>query len=116
LKVALLDQSRIAGLGNIHAAEALYRSKLHPARRPATLVAAEWSRLAKAIRESIEFAIRREKSDEIEYVEEPGTDNPFLVYGREGESCKRCGSRFKSFILAGRTTFFCPGCQRRRAR
>lgn len=116
LKVALMDQTRIAGLGNIHAAEALYRAKLHPARPPRGLKSTEWNRLARAIRETIDFAIRRQTAEEIEYVEEPGSENPFLVYGRKSEACKRCRTRIKSFIQAGRTTFFCPNCQPRRAR
>jgi formamidopyrimidine-DNA glycosylase len=116
LKVALMDQSRVAGLGNIHAAEALYRAKIHPARKPKTLKDAEWKRLAKGIRDAIGFALRREESEEIQYVEEPGSDNPFLVYGRKGEKCRRCGTRITSFAQGGRTTFCCPKCQPRSGR
>jgi formamidopyrimidine-DNA glycosylase len=111
LKVALMDQSRIAGLGNIHAAEALYRAKLHPARKPASLTGPEWSRLAKAIHQSLAYALEVEKGEEIEYVEEGG-ENPFLVYGRAKERCKRCGGTFKSMVQGGRTTHFCPSCQK----
>jgi formamidopyrimidine-DNA glycosylase len=113
LKVALMDQARIAGLGNIHAAEALYRAKLHPARKPKTLTGAEWKRLAKAIQDTVRFALEREKSEEIQYVEEPGSDNPFLVYGRAGEKCRRCRTPIESFAQGGRTTYFCPHCQPR---
>ena len=117
IKVALLDQHRIAGLGNIHAAEALFRAGIHPARKPSSLQAAEWSRLAKAIHQAIEFALDQEDSDEIEYLEESGSENPFYVYGRGGEPCKRCGTPIESFVLGGRTTYFCPRDQpRRRAR
>ncbi len=114
IKVALMDQSRVAGLGNIHASEALYRAGIHPARRPSSLSAGEWKKLAQAIHATIRFAIAREKSEEIEYVEEPGTDNPFLIYARGGERCRKCKSAVKSMVQAGRTTYYCPGCQPRR--
>jgi formamidopyrimidine-DNA glycosylase len=112
LKVALMDQERIAGLGNIHAAEALFRSRLHPSRTPPTLSPKEWSALAKAIRDTIEFALKNEgDGDEIEYVEEPGAKNPFYIYGRAGTACRRCKTEVESFTQGGRTTHFCPSCQ-----
>lgn len=111
LKVALMDQGRIAGLGNIHAAEALYRARIDPRRKPATLSAEEWRALARGIRATIRLALEDADEEEIEYVEEGG-DNPFLVYGRAGERCRRCGATFASFPQGGRTTHFCPGCQR----
>lgn len=111
LKVALMDQERVAGLGNIHAAEALFRAKLHPARAPASLTPEEWSRLARAIHDGITFALQVEAGDEIEYVEEPGAKNPFLVYGREGEPCPECQTPIECFDQGGRTTYFCPSCQ-----
>jgi len=111
LKVALMDQERIAGLGNIHAAEALFRAKLHPARKPASLTDDEWRRLAKAIVDGIAFALGLEEGDEIEYVEEPGAKNPFLVYGHEGEPCPVCQTPITAFPQGGRTTFACPRCQ-----
>ena len=115
LKVALMDQSRIAGLGNIHAAEALFRAGLHPQRKPASLSPKEWARLCKAIHDTIAFGLEEAgDADDIEYIEEPATKNPFLVYGREGSACKRCGSRVKAVTQAGRTTHFCPTCQPRK--
>ena len=110
LKVALMDQSRVAGLGNIHAAEALFRAGIHPSRKPGTLAPEEWRRLARSILQSIQFALDHEDDEEIEYVEEGG-ENPFLVYGRSGKPCVRCGTAVKSFTQGGRTTHFCPGCQ-----
>ncbi len=110
LKVALMDQSRIAGLGNIHAAEALFRAGIHPARKPGTLTPEEWRKLARTIQQTIQFALDNEEGEEIEYVEEGG-DNPFLIYGRAGEACTRCGTTVKSFTQGGRTTHFCPRCQ-----
>ncbi len=111
LKVALLDQTRIAGLGNIHAAEALFRAKLHPKRKPASLTDAEWRALSRGIRSAIAFALKQEEGDDIVYVEEPGATNPFRIYGRAGEPCLVCGTTVKSFTQGGRTTHACPQCQ-----
>ncbi len=111
LKVALMDQERIAGLGNIHAAEALFRARIHPSRKPATLTDDEWKRLASAIIDGITFALEVEDGEEIEYVEEPGAENPFLVYGHEGEPCPKCKTPIEAFTQGGRTTFVCPSCQ-----
>lgn len=114
LKVALTDQSRIAGLGNIHAAEALFRAGLHPARKPASLDDSGWKKLSSGIRATIRYALDHENGDEIVYVEEPGSENPFLIYGRAGEKCRRCKTTVQSFTQAGRTTHFCPKCQPKR--
>ena len=116
IKVALMDQERVAGLGNIHAAEALFRAKIHPARVPKTLKDAEWQLLVDSIQAALDFGLSEQGADheEIEYVEEPGANNPFLIYGRAGEPCKVCGTMVKSFHQAGRTTFFCPHCQPKR--
>lgn len=111
LKVALMDQSLLAGLGNLHVAEALFRARLHPARAPASLSPAEWRRLAAAIAQALAFAIANQGGDELQYVEEPGAENPFFVYGRAGERCRVCAAEVKSFPQGGRTTFYCPNCQ-----
>lgn len=115
IKVALMDQSRIAGLGNLHAAEALFRAGIHPARKPGSLSPGEWKRLAAAIHQAIDFALSQQQQEEPEYVEELGVArNPFLVYGRAGEPCRKCGAKVKSFTQAGRTTHYCPRCQPKR--
>lgn len=112
LKVALMDQTRLAGLGNIHAAEALFRAGLHPGRKAKTLSDNEWKALAKAIHRSLAFGLSEQgDEDEIQYVEEPGTENPFLIYGRAGTPCRKCKTKVKSYTQAGRTTHFCPKCQ-----
>ncbi len=115
LKVALMDQTRLAGLGNIHAAEALFRAGLHPGRKVKSLSDGEWKSLAKAIHKSLEFGLSEQDSDEIQYVEEPGSENPFLIYGRAGTPCRKCKTTVKSYTQGGRTTHFCPTCQSRRA-
>ena len=117
VKKALMDQRRLAGLGNIHAAEALWRAKIHPGRPTRTLELPEWNRLAAAIRRGLAYALAAEDSEEIAYVEEPGTENPFRVYARAGERCPRCGTRIRLLRQGGRRTDFCPHCQpARRAR
>ncbi len=112
LKVALMDQGRITGLGNIHAAEALFRAKLHPGRLPGSLSDAEWEALKVGIDASLAFALELQQGhDDIEYVEEPNAKNPFLIYGHEGEPCRVCTSTVARFDQGGRSTFFCPACQ-----
>jgi formamidopyrimidine-DNA glycosylase len=112
LKVALMDQGRVTGLGNIHAAEALYRAGLHPSRQPSSLTPAEWARLADAIHASIAFGLEEQEGDEPAYLED-GAENRFLVYGRAGTPCSRCGAPVESFTQGGRTTHCCPQCQPR---
>ena len=116
IKVALMDQRRLAGLGNIHAAEALWRARLHPGRPTRSLALPEWSRLATAIRRGLTFALAAEDGEEIAYVEEPGTENPFKVYARAGEPCPRCGTSIRLLRQAGRRTDLCPRCQPARRR
>ena len=116
IKIALLDQRRLAGLGNIHAAEALWRAKIHPGRPSRSLELPEWNRLATAIRRGLAFALAAEDSEEIAYVEEPGTENPFKVYARAEEPCPRCGTPIRLLRQGGRRTDFCPRCQQVRRR
>ncbi len=112
LKVALMDQTRVSGLGNIHAAEALFRARLHPGRFAASLSEDEWQRLHDGIEAALTFALElQEGHDDIQYVEEPNSANPFLIYGREGEPCGVCGTTVRQFVQGGRSTFFCPSCQ-----
>jgi len=112
VKTALLDQARIAGLGNIHAAEALWRAGIAPATPCATLDALGWRSLAAAIREQLAEAVEAiPPGEDFVYVTEGG-DNPFAVYGREGEPCPRCAEAITRVVQGGRSTFWCPGCQR----
>jgi len=114
VKVVLLDQAVLSGLGNIHAAEALFRAGIDPRRRADRLAPADLGRLAAAIRESLAFALAKltPVQGDVAYLEEPGTANPFLVYGKAGEKCPRCGAKVRSIVQGGRSTHFCPGCQR----
>jgi formamidopyrimidine-DNA glycosylase len=116
IKETLLDQTLLAGVGNIQAAEALWRARIHPARASSSLTAAEARALAGAIAGSIADTLARQDSPEITYVEEAGADNPFSVYGKQGEPCPRCRTTLVRILQGGRSTVFCPRCQSRRAR
>lgn len=114
LKVALMDQAVVAGLGNIQVAEALFRARLSPTLVPAKVTPAEWRRLAAAIQQSLRQALREElpgPGRDLAYVEEPGASNPFRVYGHAGQPCSRCGTPIRRQVQAQRSTFFCPKCQ-----
>jgi formamidopyrimidine-DNA glycosylase len=119
IKVALLDQRLLAGLGNIQASEALFRARIDPRRPARSLSRAEVRRLAAAVRASIAFTLEtfaRAAADggdaDVAYVEEDAP-NPFLVYGRAGERCPGCGrGKIQRIVQAQRATFFCPGCQK----
>ena len=89
---------------------------IHPASRPGRSSVAEWNRLATAIRRGLDFALSAEDAEEIAYVEEPGTENPFKVYARAGERCPRCGTPIRLLRQGGRRTDFCPRCQPARRR
>ncbi|WP_224364307.1 bifunctional DNA-formamidopyrimidine glycosylase/DNA-(apurinic or apyrimidinic site) lyase [Hyalangium versicolor] len=114
LKVALMDQGRVAGLGNIYVAEALFRSGLHPARKPASLSPEEWARLTRAIHDTLSSALEQEQGEDPVYLEENKSENPFLVYGRAGGPCTTCKTKVQSIVQGGRTTHFCPKCQPKR--
>ena len=112
VKVALLDQGVLAGVGNIHASESLFAARIDPRRRGGSLSAAEVRRLARAIAASLRRGIESQDGPEMAYVEEPGAENPFRVYAREGTRCPRCRrDEIRRIVQAQRSTFFCPGCQ-----
>jgi formamidopyrimidine-DNA glycosylase len=113
IKEVLLDQNVLAGVGNIQATEALWRARIPPTRAAASLSPVEVRRLAAGIRRSIADTLAREEGPEITYVEEPGADNPFRVYGRAGEPCPRCGARLARIEQGGRGTVFCRRCQKK---
>jgi formamidopyrimidine-DNA glycosylase len=110
VKVALMDQERLAGLGNIQAAEALFAAAIDPRTSSRELTSDQWTRLAAVIPERLRAAIADDDGETITYVNEGG-QNRFAVYGREGEPCPRCGRAIAAITQAGRSTYFCPGCQ-----
>ncbi len=112
VKVKLLDQRLLPGVGNIHAGEACFRARIDPRRPARSLSPAEVKRLAGGILASFHLTLDAEQGPGITYVEEGGA-NPFLVYARAGEPCPRCGREtLRRVVQAGRSTFLCPRCQR----
>ena len=114
VKVALMDQSVLAGLGNIHAAEALFHAQIHPATRCDALGDAEMGRLAACILRQLEQTIAELGDQPVHYVTDGGP-NPFAVYGRREQPCPRCGGDVDAIDLGGRSSFFCARCQPLRA-
>jgi formamidopyrimidine-DNA glycosylase len=118
IKAFLLDQSKIAGLGNIYVCEAMYRAHIHPARRCHRLEQREAAALAQAIRRVLESAIRNRGTSFSDFRDsdgEPGAYQSFLrVFQREGERCRRCHGTIVRMKQGNRSTYFCPGCQPRR--
>lgn len=113
VKVALLDQRLLAGVGNIYASESLFRARIDPRRSAAALSRTEVRRLARSILESFRHAIALEEGPEVTYLEEPGAVNRFLVYDRGGERCPRCRrEKIRRVVQAQRSTYYCPRCQR----
>ena len=115
LKTLLLDQSFIAGVGNIYADEALWRARLHPLRAANTLTALEVRRLHRAIRAVLRQGILNRGSSVDDYVGvdgEPGDNAEHLsVYQRTGQPCLRCGREIARIVIGQRSTHFCPRCQ-----
>ncbi len=112
LKPLLLDQTFIAGLGNIYTDEALNLARLHPLARSESLTPRQAERLHKAIRSILREGIRRNGSS-IDWVYRGGDfQNHFRVYDREGKPCPRCGARIRRILVGQRSTHFCPRCQK----
>lgn len=112
IKVAIMDQGVIAGVGNIQATEALFLAKIHPARPASSLSAAEVRHLVEAIDQSIEETlVQMGEGESVEYLEDAGAENPFRIYGKAGRRCPRCGATLEKIDLGGRTSVFCPRCQ-----
>jgi formamidopyrimidine-DNA glycosylase len=119
IKVAILDQTLLPGIGNILASEGLFRARIDPRRSAGSLTRAELSRLARGLLDAIRHGLKEFKQSgadgadaDIDYIEEGKIQNPFLVYGREGEPCPRKnGGKIVRIVQAQRSTFFCPRCQ-----
>ncbi|MEO7117835.1 MAG: bifunctional DNA-formamidopyrimidine glycosylase/DNA-(apurinic or apyrimidinic site) lyase [Candidatus Limnocylindrales bacterium] len=115
LKSLLLDQSFIAGIGNIYADEALWRAKLHPLRSAASMRPADERNLYHAIREVLGEAIDRRGSSVDDYtsIDGDGEMQDYLdIYQRTGQGCPRCGRPTRRIVLGARGTHFCSWCQR----
>ncbi len=116
LKAALLDQKLIAGLGNIYVSEALWRARLSPRRAAGTVKGERAERLASSVLAVIADAIVAGGSSLRDFVHSDGSlgyfQHSFSVYDREGEPCPRCGTVVRRIVQSGRSTFYCPTCQR----
>jgi formamidopyrimidine-DNA glycosylase len=117
VKAFLLNQERIAGVGNIYADEALWRAMIHPLRPVGTLNRPQIAALRDAVVESLELGIDSKGAsiDDYRHVDgERGSfQDRFVAYSRAGEPCFRCGTPIEKLRAAGRGTYVCPNCQRR---
>ncbi len=116
IKAALLNQTLLHGVGNIYADESLFRAGIRPTRKAGRLTRAELGRLREALIVVLRHAIELGGSSVSDYVDADGVRGFFqlehTVYGRAGEDCKTCGTALKKTVVGGRTTVFCPVCQR----
>lgn len=119
LKTLLLDQTRVLGLGNIYAAEALFRAGVNPFKIAATLSVRRVERLHQAILDVLRDAISESSTSRVNLEQANGFsygeafERFWQVYEREGEPCVNCGSRIRRISHGGRSTYWCPRCQRR---
>jgi formamidopyrimidine-DNA glycosylase len=116
VKQFLMDQRVVVGVGNIYASEALFRAGIHPGRAAGRVSRERFERLAGAIREVLEEAIRQGGTTLRDYVSADGTPGYFrqdlFVYERSGQPCRRCGCPIRKQTQGQRSTYFCPVCQR----
>jgi formamidopyrimidine-DNA glycosylase len=116
IKAALLNQKLLHGVGNIYADESLFRAGIRPTRMAGRLSKERLEGLRRALRTVLESAIRAGGSSVSDYVDADGVRGFFQiqhrVYGREGEPCLVCGTRIRRIVLGGRSTHYCPKCQR----
>jgi formamidopyrimidine-DNA glycosylase len=115
IKSALLDQRVLAGVGNIYADEALWYARIHPLSPAGRLDRENLKALRQGVRRALELGIARQGSTLTDYRQPDGSpgrmQDGFRVYGRGGEPCFRCGAPIEKRRVAGRGTWFCPGCQ-----
>ena len=115
IKAVLLDQRRLAGVGNIYASEALFRASIDPRRPAGSLTSEETRRLHRSVRRVLREALRSAGTTLRDYRAVSGASgqyqNRLRVYGREGEACPRCRKPIRRIVQAGRSSFLCSGCQ-----
>jgi formamidopyrimidine-DNA glycosylase len=116
IKLVLLDQQICAGLGNIYADESLFEAGIRPTLKPARISKARLKKLHQSIIKVLQMAINNRGTSVDDYLDGFGRSGNFQdllkVYGKIGQTCPNCGSQFKRIILGGRSTHFCPKCQR----
>jgi formamidopyrimidine-DNA glycosylase len=117
LKSFLMSQSGVAGIGNIYADEALWRAELHPLSPAGSMRREHWEALRAGIVGALDAGLSNGGASVDDYRDargERGTmQDEFLVHTREGEPCLRCGTEIRRIVIAGRSSYFCPGCQKR---
>ena len=115
IKPVLMDGHLVVGIGNIYAAESLFRAGISPLRAASRISRERYARLAPAIRQTLVDAIAAGGSSIRDYVHSDGGAGCFqvecAVYGRAGEPCRRCGGVIRQVRQGGRSTFYCPSCQ-----
>lgn len=118
IKEMLHDQSIIAGIGNIYSDEILYAAGIYPEEKCAELGSADWKRLAEAVKEVIAWGIDTNEMTPEEYLEGRGKEYrnmPHLrVYGRGGQPCSHCGQTIERIVIGGRSSCYCPVCQKKK--
>ena len=116
IKAALLNQALLSGVGNIYADESLFRAGIRPRRQAGRLTRAELERLRAALQQVLRHAIQLGGSSVSDYVDADGVRGFFqlehCVYQRTGEPCRQCGVSIRRITVAGRSTHYCPNCQR----
>jgi formamidopyrimidine-DNA glycosylase len=117
VKAFLLDQKRIAGVGNIYADEALFRARIHPLRPAGSLKPAQYDALAGAVRDALSAGLAAGGATIDDFRHADGVrgafQDEFLVHRRRGEPCPACGTEVVKFVAAGRGTYACESCQPR---
>ncbi len=120
IKNHLMDGNRIVGVGNIYANESLFRAGIHPETPAGKLRLPDWQRLAKAVRQVLKTAIASGGTTLNDFYNSDGERGYFQqylkVYSREGEACEDCGATIRRIVQLGRSTYFCPHCQRKTPR
>jgi formamidopyrimidine-DNA glycosylase len=116
IKSALLNQKLLRGVGNIYADESLFRAGIRPRRRASTIVRVRLAKLHMSVKEVLREAIALGGSSISDYVDADGQEGFFQlrhrVYGREGEPCLVCKTPIKRIVIAGRSSHYCPACQK----
>jgi len=116
VKQVLMNPEVIAGIGNIYASEILWQAKINPEKNVADLKLAELKRIYQSIKKVLEMAVKLGGESFSDYRKPDGTKGDFdserRVYKREAEKCRRCGAKIKRIKFGGRSTFFCPACQK----
>jgi formamidopyrimidine-DNA glycosylase len=116
VKGYLMDAGVVVGVGNIYASEALFQAGIDPRRSVARIAAPRWEELAGAVRRVLASAIEQGGTTLNDFVDGDGNPGYFqvslAVYDREGEPCGRCGAAIRRIVQGGRSTYFCPRCQR----